>query len=227
MVIQAHRLQGSLPRCTCMVSEWSPRPSRGGDQHSHVGRRAADPGRYGPALRVHRNPFRLFRSYQTRGSLERVTNPSVPGGPDPRRSPPANTPARWTCTRMSGGSPSGHNEALISTTAQTLGGEGAMTKPVGDPRAGPVRRVDPRDRSLGRYGRVRAGSHQSAGTASIHCAPACLAADPDQNLHGVRGLPEAGMSLSTGRTERSDDHQRPGDDDWVTGFAADTPGFWL
>ena len=28
---------------------------------------------------------------------------------------------------MSGGSPSGHNEALISTTAQTLGGEGAMT----------------------------------------------------------------------------------------------------
>ena len=72
----------------------------------------------------------------------------------------------------------------------------------------PVRRVDPNEPRFGRYRRARAGSRQSAGASSIHCAPACLAADPDQDLRGVRRLPEAGVPLSADRPERSDDHHR-------------------
>ena len=72
----------------------------------------------------------------------------------------------------------------------------------------PVRRVDPNEPRFGRYRRARAGSRQSAGASSIHCAPTCLAADPDQDLRGVRRLPEAGLPLSADRPERSDDHHR-------------------
>jgi len=72
----------------------------------------------------------------------------------------------------------------------------------------PVRRVDPNEPRFGRYRRARAGSRQSAGASSIHCAPACLPADPEQDLRGVRRLPETGVPLSADRPERSDDHRQ-------------------